>query len=269
MKQERILLVDVGNTTTDFALTDGRRFGRITSVPTAQIVRGQGWRPPSVDLAGCVISSVVPAATRQLRRWLSLKAIIVGADIDLGLGIRYPNKKQIGADRLCNAVAVEHLYGAPAIVVDFGTAVTFDVVNADREYVGGVIAPGLAAMTHYLHEHTALLPHITPREPRAVIGKSTVGAMHVGTVIGYRGMVKEILQALQREPGMARAVVVATGGYGGLIARKIPAIQHVNPLLTLEGLRLIYLRNTRPQASRADRPKRTSRDACRGTHESN
>jgi type III pantothenate kinase len=240
MKQERVLLIDVGNTNTDFALATPARIGRIVSVPTAKLT---GIPHAMAGYVGAVISSVVPVATRQLQRWISLKPIIVSADIDLGIGVRYPDKKQIGADRLCNSVAVAKLYGAPAIVVDFGTAVTFDVVNPAGEYVGGVIAPGLAAMTHYLHEQTALLPHITPREPRSAIGKSTVDAMQVGTVIGYRGMVKEILRALKREPGMARATVVATGGYGELIARKVPEIQHVNPVLTLEGLRLIYLRN--------------------------
>jgi type III pantothenate kinase len=172
---------------------------------------------------------------------LAVEPVVVDSDTELGIGIDYPNPRQIGADRLANAVGVVRLYGAPAIVVDFGTAVTFDIVNARRQYIGGVIAPGIAAMTHYLHEQTALLPHITPREPRSLVGKSTVAAMQVGTVIGYRGLVKEIIGGLRKEPGMNRAVVVATGGYGTLIARKVPAIQHVNPLLTLEGLRFIYL----------------------------
>jgi type III pantothenate kinase len=172
-----------------------------------------------------------------------MRPVIVSADIDLGVGVRYPSKKQIGADRLANAVGVVRLYGTPAIVVDFGTAVTFDIVNSSREYVGGVIAPGLASVTDYLYQRTALLPRIKLAEPASVIGKSTVAAMRVGAVIGYRGLVKEILQALKRERGMEKAVIVATGGYGGLIAKKIPEIQHVNPLLTLEGLRFIYLRN--------------------------
>lgn len=239
---KRILLIDAGNTTTDFAVTDGRRIGRIISVPTAQIAG----IPRAVGAyTAVVLASVVPAATRKLQRWLSVPTIAVSAKCDLGIGIRYPNRKQIGADRLANAVGVAKLYGAPAIVVDFGTAVTFDIVNSRWEYVGGVIAPGLAAMTDYLHEHTALLPHIDLREPRSVIGKSTVAAMEVGAVVGYRGLVKEILEALRREPGLRRAVVVATGGYGGLIAQKVPAIQHVNPMLTLEGLRFIYLHNSR------------------------
>ncbi len=237
---ERILLIDVGNTNTGFAIATPRRIQRVASVPTAKLT---GIPRTLGRYTAVVLASVVPTATRKFRRWVSVTPIIVNADADLGIGVRYPNKKQIGPDRLANAVGVVRLYGAPAIVVDFGTAVTFDVVNADREYVGGVIAPGLAAMTHYLHEHTALLPCITPREPRTIIGKSTDAAMQVGAVIGYRGLVKEILDALRRQPGMARATIVATGGYGGLIARQVPAIQHVNPLLTLEGLRFIYLNN--------------------------
>lgn len=234
---KRILLIDAGNTTTDFAITDGKKIGRVISVPTAK-VRGV---PRSVGrYDDAVLATVVPA----VRRYLPVTGIVVCAAIDLGIGVRYPNKKQIGADRLANAVGVANLYGAPAIVVDFGTAVTFDVVNAKREYIGGVIAPGLAAMTDYLHEHTALLPHIDLREPRSMVGKSTVDAMMVGAVVGYRGLVAEILAGLQREPGMGNAVVVATGGYGGLIAKKVPVIQHVNPLLTLEGLRFIYERNS-------------------------
>jgi type III pantothenate kinase len=238
---KKILLIDVGNTNTDFALATPGRVGRIISAPTAKLTG----LPKSIGRYDAVIiSSVVPEATRKLRRWISVEPIIVSAAAELGIGIRYPNKKQIGADRLANAVGVVRLYGAPAIVVDFGTAVTFDVVNPAGEYVGGVIAPGIAAMTDYLHEHTALLPRIKPHEPRAIIGKSTVAAMQVGTVVGYRGLVREIIAALRREPGLAKATVVATGGYGDLIARRVPEIQHVNPLLTLEGMRFIYLQNS-------------------------
>ncbi len=236
------LLINANNTNTTFALASRERILARKTVPTARL---RGIPLPQAGLDAVVLASVVPAATRQLRRWVSLTPIIVSARVNLGIGIRYPNPKQIGADRLANAVAVAELYSAPAIVVDFGTAVTFDIVNARREYVGGVIAPGLAAVTDYLYQRTALLPRITLAEPRSVIGKSTVEAMRVGAVVGYRGLVKEILAALRREPGLKRAVVVATGGYGDLIARKIPLIQHVNPLLTLEGLRFIYVRNVR------------------------
>ncbi len=234
------LLVEVSNTNTSFALATKKRIFRAVEVPTSEL---RGIPLDVGTISGAAMSSVVPAATKKLLRWLPIRPLMIDASTDLGIGIRYPKPKQIGADRLCNAVGVAKLYGTPAIVVDFGTAVTFDIVNGDGEYVGGVIAPGLSAMTDYLYQRTALLPHITLREPRSIIGKSTVGAMRAGAVVGYRGLVKEILGALRRERGMKNAVVVATGGYGELIARKIPEIRHVNPLLTLEGLRFIYLRN--------------------------
>ncbi|MCG3148313.1 MAG: Type III pantothenate kinase [Verrucomicrobiae bacterium] len=238
---KRILLIEVGNTNARFAITDGRRIKSVMVVPTAKLAG----IPHAVGrYEGAVLSSVVPAATKKLRAWLPVKPIMVNARTNLGVGIRYPKPQEIGADRLANAVGVVNLYGAPAIVVGFGTALVFDIVNPHREYIGGVIAPGLAAMTDYLYERTALLPRIDLTEPRSLVGKSTVGAMMVGAVVGYRGLVKEILAGLRREPGMRRAVVVATGGYGELIARKLPEIQYVNPLLTLEGLRFIYERNT-------------------------
>jgi type III pantothenate kinase len=241
MKTERpFLLVNINNTNTSFALANSKRVLRVIKVLTASVRK-----IPFADagISGIVLGSVVPKMTKRVLRLLPMRPVIVSADIDLGVGVRYPSKKQIGADRLANAVGVVRLYGTPAIVVDFGTAVTFDIVNSSREYVGGVIAPGLASVTDYLYQRTALLPRIKLAEPASVIGKSTVAAMRVGAVIGYRGLVKEILQALKRERGMEKAVIVATGGYGGLIAKKIPEIQHVNPLLTLEGLRFIYLRN--------------------------
>ena len=241
MKSERpFLLININNTNTSFALANAKRILRIVKVPTLSV----GKIPfAETRISGVVLGSVVPSVTRRVRRALAMRPLIVNADTDLGVGIHYPNKKQIGADRLANAVGVAKLYGAPAIVVDFGTAVTFDIVNARSEYVGGVIAPGLASVTDYLYQRTALLPRITLAEPRSVIGKSTIDAMRVGAVVGYRGLVKEILRALKRERGMKKAVVVGTGGYGKLIAEKIPEIDHVNPLLTLEGLRFIYLRN--------------------------
>jgi type III pantothenate kinase len=156
------------------------------------------------------------------------------------VGIQYPKPETIGTDRLANAVAVRHHFGAPSVVVDFGTAVTFDVVDARGNYVGGVIAPGLAALTDYLHEKTALLPKVKIREPRRAVGRSTEEAMLVGAVWGYRGLVREILAKLKNELG-SDAPVVATGGYARLIARHLPEIDCVRPNLTLEGLRLTYL----------------------------
>src|SRR5205085_7876210 len=135
--------------------------------------------------------------------------------------------KTIGADRLANAVAVKALYGAPALVVDFGTAVTFDVVNKEGNYVGGIIAPGLSAMTDYLHEKTALLPKIKIREPGVVIGKNTEEAMLIGAVHGYRGLIRGLIAELKTELRARRLPVVATGGYAPLIANKMPEITAV------------------------------------------
>jgi type III pantothenate kinase len=242
-KQNVALLVNANNTNTSFALANEERILRTVKVPTAAILRGSGIPAAMRSHSAVVLASVVPSATKKLLRLLPVRPLIVNAFINLGIGVNYPNKKQIGADRLADAVGATELYGAPAIVVDFGTALTFDIVNARREYVGGVIAPGLAAVTDYLYQRTALLPHIRVAEPGFIIGKSTVAAMRVGAVVGYRGLVKEILHALRRERGLRNAVVVGTGGYARLIGRKIPEIQHLNPRLTLEGLRFIYLRS--------------------------
>src|ERR1019366_5339627 len=132
-----------------------------------------------------------------------------------------------------NALAVNHHYGAPAVVVDFGTAVTFDVVDRKGNYVGGIIAPGLAAMTDYLHEKTALVPRIQIREVKAAIGRNTEEAMLIGAVHGYRGLVRELLKELRLALHSKTLAVVATGGYAELIAGKVPEITAVEPLLTL------------------------------------
>ncbi|HXF10689.1 MAG TPA: type III pantothenate kinase, partial [Desulfuromonadaceae bacterium] len=158
-----------------------------------------------------------------------------------GVGINYPRPQTIGPDRLANAVAARKRFGAPVVVVDFGTAVTFDVVDARGNYVGGIIAPGLAAMTDYLHEKTALLPRVRIRETRQVVGKSTEHAMLVGAVHGYRGLVRELIGALKKELRAKNLRVVATGGYASLIARGIPEISAVVRELTLEGLRLTWM----------------------------
>jgi type III pantothenate kinase len=167
------------------------------------------------------------------------------------LGIHYPRPATIGPDRLANAVAARARFGAPVVVIDFGTAVTFDVVDARGRYIGGIIAPGLSAMTDYLHEKTALLPRIRIRETRTVIGRSTKQAMLVGAVHGYRGMIRELLGELRAALRIERLPIVATGGYARLMARQIPQIKAVEPDLTLEGLRLVWLAHAgEPAAAR-------------------
>ncbi len=247
MAQERILLVDVGNTNTHFAVATAERIldKHPRELPTAKLetISAVIDRRYSRLVACSVVPEKIPVLRRVARKLTGREPLLLSPKLDLGIGIRYPNPKQIGADRLANAIAVAHLYGAPAVVVDFGTAVTFDIVNSRREYVGGVIATGLNAMTNYLHEKTAQLPRITIREPRSAIGKSTVEAMRVGAVIGYRGLIRGVLSSLKAELRAKKLRVIATGGYAELIAAKMPEIECVDPLLTLQGLRILFGRN--------------------------
>ncbi|MDB6137620.1 MAG: baf: pantothenate kinase type iii [Verrucomicrobiaceae bacterium] len=238
------LLIDVGNGRTKFALS--ARDGLLERRESA--THGLGLDSLQETLAGwsfgrAVVCSVVPAATEQLRKYFGPSLIELKHDGVLGIGVRYPQPASIGPDRLANAVALSALYaqpGEPGIVIDFGTAVTFDVLSADHHYIGGVIAPGLRLMTDYLHERTALLPRVELREPVTAIGQSTEEAILAGAAIGYRGMVRGILDSLRKELAQGdRAVVVATGGDSEWIVKGIDGIQAVAPDLTLHGLRLV------------------------------
>jgi type III pantothenate kinase len=241
-----LLLFDIGNTHTHLGLGDGRRVVKQADMPTFAWFAGGG--PGRVKrflgrqkVTGAALCSVVPRATPIIKKFVraawKLEPLELHAGTIQGLGIDYPKPKSIGPDRLANAIAARQQFGAPVVVVDFGTAVTFDVVDARGNYTGGIIAPGLAAMTDYLHEKTALLPKIKIRETRSVVGKSTEEAMRVGAVLGYRGLVRELIAELKRELRAPKLPVVATGGYAKLIAAKLPEITAVAPDLTLEGLR--------------------------------
>lgn len=245
-----ILLFDIGNTHTHLGLADNRRVLKQTDISTlawfgggaaALVKKFAGGK----KITGAVLCSVVPRATPLVRKTVrslwKLETLETNAKTIRGVGVDYPKPASIGADRLANSVAARARFGAPVVVVDFGTAVTFDVVNARGDYVGGIIAPGLAAMTNYLHEKTALLPKIKIREVQSAIGKSTEHAMLVGAVHGYRGLVRELIGELKRELRVKKLPVVATGGYAKLIAAKLPEISAVEPDLTLEGLRLVWL----------------------------
>ncbi len=188
-----------------------------------------------------VACSVVPTKNGVVRKAAKRSKILwLTPQLQLGVGIDYPNPKTIGADRLANAAAVADLYGSPAIVVDFGTAVTFDIVSAQRNYIGGVIAPGLESMTTFLYQRTALLPKLSLKEPRSTVGRSTIDAMRSGAVIGYRGLVREIIARIKAERFPREKVhVIATGGYADLIAARLREIDAVHPNLTLEGLRIV------------------------------
>ncbi len=235
------LLVDISNSYAKFAFASARRVLGPTRIATSKlssrvVARFLGKR----NVGKIVVSSVVPAKNSAILK-AAAKTNILWLDWKLKLGVKidYPKPQSIGADRLANAAAVTALYGFPAIVVDFGTAVTFDIVSEHRAYIGGVIAPGLEAMTNFLYQRTALLPKLSLKEPRCAIGKSTIQAMLSGAVFGYRGLVREILVQVRAEHFSHKKVhVVATGGYARLIARRLPEIEVVHPNLTLEGLRV-------------------------------
>ncbi|MEI6714968.1 MAG: type III pantothenate kinase [Verrucomicrobiota bacterium] len=253
------LLIDNSNSFTKFALSSTTRIGKVHKLPTSTLSKRaildlvEGWRFEAV-----VLCSVVPEKGDLLEKTLKSTPLVrVNHLANLGVGIDYPTPATIGADRLANAAAAAALYRFPAIVVDFGTAVSFDILSTQGDYIGGVIAPGLEAMTDYLHQRTALLPKITLLEPPGPIGKSTKHAMLAGAVYGYRGLVKQILLEIGKSiPGRKKPNIIATGGYADLIAAGLPEIQVLNPTLTLEGLRIIGVRHfhsTKPQTPSASK----------------
>ncbi len=244
-----ILLLDIGNTHTHLGWADAVGIRRTLDIDTTEVLEGrlsgsiQDWlgaRSP-VQAALC---SVVPAAIRPaqtaMRGLMGQEAVVLGPDTlprDL-LTLRYPRPETIGTDRIANSIAARHLFGGPVVAIDFGTATTFDVVDAKGRFIGGVITPGISALADYLHEKTAQLPRIRLQEPRAAIGRSTVEAMQVGTMVGYRGLIREVLCGIRDQLGDGGVRTVATGGYARQVIRRLPEIDRFQPHLTLEGLRL-------------------------------
>jgi type III pantothenate kinase len=242
------LLIDISNSFVKLAFGTTEKIGTPTRLPTSKLTATAMRRILRGHAVGAiVVSSVVPKKNKAIRAAAgSTRVLFLNPKLDLGVGVDYPDPRSIGADRLANAAAVAQLYGSPAIVVDFGTAVTFDVVSAAGDYVGGVIAPGLEVMTNYLYQRTALLPKLTLSEPPRAIGKTTRDAMMSGAVFGYRGLVREIVRRLTEESfPRKKPRVIATGGYAQLIAQKLPEIEAVHSNLTLEGLRIVANRNIR------------------------
>lgn len=244
-----ILVIDIGNTNTSVGLARGGKITRVSNV------RG-GLKDRSVirqvianlvhrrQINGSVLCSVVPSANRfwlsQLKHSIGAEPLIVSHRLKLGIGISYPRPSTIGADRLANACGAVSRYGAPVIVADFGTALTFDIVSKENAYIGGVIAPGLPLMTDYLAEKTALLPRIRLKGPYHQLGKSTVEAIRIGAKIGYRGMVREIVEYLKPGLGMKQVKLCATGGYARWVLEGLNMPFTFDPDLTLYGLSQIY-----------------------------
>src|SRR2546429_8454496 len=246
-----LLAIDVGNTQTVFGLFDGselREHWRVSTEPertgdeVGLLLRGL------VDLAaldGLALSCTVPPLVRAYEEFAEREGVsllVLGPGTRTGIPLRYDDPREVGPDRVANAVAATERYGAPCIVVDFGTSTNFDVVSAAGEYVGGVLAPGIEISMDALFERAARLRKVDFVEPPSVIGKTTVAALQSGVLYGFAGQVDGIVTAIRKELG-TEARAIATGGLAELIYPHASTIERVDPFLTLEGLRLVWGRD--------------------------
>jgi type III pantothenate kinase len=252
-----LLVVDVGNTQTHFGTYRGEelvehwRFATVRTSTADEL--GAALRSllelrgvTLGDLSASIVSSTVPQLgpewTAMASRYLSHEMVVVGPGIRTGMAIRYDNPREIGADRLVNAVAAYDKVRGPVVVVDFGTAITYDPVSADGEYLGGIITPGVEISMEALTSRAAALPRVDIAPPRSLIGKTTVDAIRSGIVYGFAGQVDAIVDRIRGELE-DDAPAIATGGLAGLIAPHARTIERVDPDLTLEGLRLVWALN--------------------------
>ncbi len=249
-----ILVFDVGNTNTEVGVFAGENLVTYWRIRTDTLRTCDEYgimlkglfsyqNLKMEDIKAVVISSVVPSLNLELE-WLSqkyfhCKPLQVGPGVKTGLAIKYENPREVGADRVVNAVAAYHKYGGPLIIIDFGTATTFCVVNEQGDYLGGAIAPGIRISTEALVSRAAKLPRVELAKPRSLIGKNTVASMQAGIIYGFVGQVEGIVNRMKKEID-GPLQVVATGGLASIIARETEAIDLVDDYLTLEGLRLIY-----------------------------
>lgn len=249
-----LLAIDIGNTETTIGVFEGdtkkttfqmttsiHRTADESAVLLLSILKNRGLE--ASDITEVALCSVVPPLTLifddMIKRYFNISPLIVAAGVKTGIRICMDNPKEVGADRIVDAVAAHHLYGGPVIIVDMGTATTFEIVSKNGDYLGGAIAPGMLSSAEALFQRAAMLPRIDLTPPNKVIGTNTIDAMKSGVVYGYVGLVENMVQRIQKELG-GRVKVVATGGFSGLIARETKIIDEVNPDLTLIGLRLIY-----------------------------
>ncbi len=195
-------------------------------------------------IVSCVVPPLLPIIENLSRKYFNAPPLIVGPGIKTGIPILYDNPKEVGADRIVNAVAGYERYGGPLIIVDFGTATTFDAVSQKGEYLGGVITPGIGISMEALFERAAKLPKIELIKPSTVIGRNTISSMQSGAIYGYAGLVDRIVEEIRKELGR-EVNVVATGGLAELIVPESLTIKEVNPFLTLDGLQIIFEKNTR------------------------
>jgi type III pantothenate kinase len=273
-----LLTIDVGNTNTVLGVFRGEELianWRLTTA-RAQTVDEYGVLTRNLfsyaglnqeDISGVMISSVVPPVNWTLeersRIYLGRKALFVEPGVKTGMAVLVDNPMEVGADRIVNGVAAFHQYGGPCIVIDFGTAITFDVISAKCEYLGGVIAPGIGIASEALFSRAARLPRVEIKDPGKVIGTNTVTHMQAGLYYGAVDMVDGMLTRIKAEL-KSEATVVATGGQARLVARGTKHIQHVDEFLTLTGLRLIWEKNQHGEAPREPGVSQGVQPAARG-----
>lgn len=252
-----ILVMDIGNTNIVLGLYEGKELlhhwrlstNRSATVDEYGMIIDNLFRHVHVsveEVRDIVVSSVVPQIMNTIEalcaKYLKKEPLIVGPGLRTGLNIRYENPKEVGADRIVNAIAAIELYGPPLIVVDFGTATTFDYIDEKGRYMGGAIAPGIGISTEALYQRAAKLPRIDLVKPKSTVGRNSVASMQAGIIYGFAGQVDGIVTRM-REEFESGARVIATGGLAELISGESRTIEVVNPLLTLQGLQMIYERN--------------------------
>lgn len=250
-----IICMDVGNTNIKYAVFDGEKLAMSFRVATehkktsdeygGQLISILGNNKINAsEIKGGIISSVVPQLDYTLERmcltYLKIKPLQLVPGLKTGLNLRVDNAKEVGADRVVNNVAAIRKYGAPLIIIDFGTATTFNVIDNKGEFIGGVIAPGIKGSLDSLVNGTAKLPRVEIERPASVIGKNTVTNMQSGIVFGFAGLVEYIVKKIKRELKSENLTTVATGGFSEVIAKEISCIDRIDKLLTLEGLKYLY-----------------------------
>jgi type III pantothenate kinase len=260
MEDKMLLVIDVGNTNITMGVFKGKElsgtFRMTTKLPRTsdeygitlkELIERQGIR--SGDIDAVIVASVVPDIMHSLGsaliKYFGIKPMVVSAGIKTGIRIVTENPKQVGADRIVDAVAAYTLYGGPVIVIDFGTATTYDIVGADGTFEGAVIAPGIRISAHAMTEQAAMLPAIEIKKPDSIIAKETVSSMQAGLVFGQIGQTEYIVKKIKEESGYTDAKVVASGGLGKMIAAETDVIDIYDAQLTLKGLRFIYEKNKR------------------------